>query len=270
MTTGAKRLEEGVKLIRVFYKSLLYLILLILFLLLNFLATLIFRDAKTRLFVTTKISTFLVKLSLTVLGINVKVVDEKKLRESKNFLAVSNHVSYIDVFSIASIMNCVFVASVDGIEEDFLLGLATRLSGGIFVDRKNRSRVQKDMEAIKRVLDLGYNVVLFPEATTSNGDSVKPFKSSFFASAINARADVVPMCVNYLELNGSPVTKTNRDNVFYYEQLEFFPHFFNLMKQEEVRLEINFLEKIEFAPKLSRKQLCENAYKQIVDAYKNL
>ena len=270
MTTTAKRLGEAVKLIRVFYKSILNLLLLILYLVLNSLATLIFRDIKTRLFFTTKISTFLVKLSLLVLGVNVKVVDEKRLREGKNFLAVSNHISYIDVFSIASIMNSVFVASVDGIEEDFLLGLATRLSGGIFVDRKNRSRVQEDMEAIKGVLDLGYNVVLFPETTTSNGDRVQPFKSSFFASAVNARADVVPICINYLELNGEPVTKGNRDNVLYYEHLEFFPHFFNLMKQGEVILEINFLEKIKFDPKVSRKRLCEDAYSQIVAVYKNL
>ena len=270
MTTIIKSWGEAVRLIRVFYKSLLYLVLLILFLLLNFLLSLILRDTKSRLYFTTRVTTFLVKLSLIVFNVNVRVVDEQKLRRRKNFLAVSNHVSYLDVFSIASIMNSVFVASVDGIERNTLMGVVTRLSGGIFVERKNRSRVREDMEAIKNVLDLGYNVVLFPEASTSNGDSVLPFKSSFFASAVYAEADIVPICINYKELNGGPITKTNRDNVYYYEHLEFFPHFFNMMKQSSITLEINYLKKIEFNPEKSRKELCEEAYGEIFAVFKNL
>ena len=270
MTMIKENLGEAVKLIRVFYKSLLYLVLLILFLLLNFLISLILRNTKSRLYFTTRITTFLVKLSLIIFNVNVRVVDEHRSRQGKNFLAVSNHVSYLDVFSIASVMNSVFVASVDGIERNTLLGTVTRLSGGIFVERKNRSRVQEDMEAIKDVLDLGYNVVLFPEASTSNGDSVLPFKSSFFESAVYAKADVVPICINYKELNGSPITRANRDNVYYYEHLEFFPHFFNLMKQKSITLEINYLKRIEFNPEKSRKELCDEAYREIFAVFKNL
>ncbi|MGI9534237.1 MAG: lysophospholipid acyltransferase family protein [Thermodesulfobacteriota bacterium] len=270
MTTTIKSSGEAVKLIRIIYKSILFTIILLLFLLLNFLISLIFRDTKTKLFFTTKVTTFLVKLSLIVFNVHVRVVDEQGYRKGKNFLAVSNHVSYLDVFSIASIMNSVFVASVDGTERDFLMGIATRLSGGIFVERKNRSRVREDMEAIKNVLDLGYNAVLFPEATTSNGDMVLPFKSSFFESAIYAKADVVPICVNYKDLNGGPVTKANRDNVYYYEDLEFFPHFFNMMKQKSITLEIKYLKKIEFDPKKNRKEMCEKAYKEIVAVFKKL
>ena len=270
MTTTIKSSGEAVKLIRVCYKSILFLIFLILFLILNFLVSLIFRETKSRLFYTTKVTTFLVKLSLIVFNVNVRVIDGERLRQGKNFLAVSNHVSYLDVFSIASIMNSVFVANADRIEQSTLLGTATKLSGGIFVERKNRSRVQQDMESIKNVLDLGYNVVLFPEATTSNGDSLLPFKSSFFESALYAKADVVPICINYRELNGGPITRENRDNVFYYEHLEFFPHFFNLLKQKSITLEIQYLKKIEFDPQKSRKQLCEEAYREIFAEFKKL
>ncbi|MGI9554213.1 MAG: lysophospholipid acyltransferase family protein [Thermodesulfobacteriota bacterium] len=270
MVSSVKNSGEAVKLIRVIYKSVLFTVVLILFLFLNFLISLILRDTKTKLFFTTKVTTFLVNLSLKVFNVNVKVVDEQRYRKGKNFLAVSNHVSYIDVFSIASIMNSVFVASVDGIERDLLMGMAARLSGGIFVERKNRSRVREDMKAIKNVLDLGYNVVLFPEATTSNGDSVLPFKSSFFASAIYAKADIVPVCINYKDLNGGPITRDNRDNVYYYEELEFFPHFFNMLKQKTITIEIRYLKKIEFDPKKNRKELCDETYKEIVAEFKKL
>lgn len=248
---------------RLVFKAVLYFVCVLIFFLSNSIVHTVVSDRKKRLLLSTRITTIIVKLSLIVLNIKVRVKDEKGFRQGKNFLAVSNHVSYIDVFSIASVMNSVFVASVDGVEDNFLMGNAARLSGGIFVERKSRNRVQEDMNAIKEVLDLGYNVVLFPEATTSNGDRVLPFRSSLFASAINARADVVTICINYIELNGGALTKENRDNVYFYGHLEFFPHFFNLLEQESITLEIDFISKIEFDPERSRKELCDMAYSEI-------
>ncbi len=262
--------EQITRKFRLVYKTPLYLISVLLFLLINFLIYLIVPGRKNKLFLSTKVTTFIVKLTLIILSINVRVKDENRLRGGKNFLAVSNHVSYVDVYSIASIMNSVFVASVDGVENDFIMGTATRLSGGIFVERKNRSRIKQDMNSIKEVLDLGYNVVLFPEATTSNGDRVLPFRSSLFASAINARADVVTISINYLELNGDPISKANRDNVYFYEHLKFFPHFFNLLQQKSITLEIDFMSKIEYNPNRSRKELCDMAYNEISGAFKKM
>ena len=229
-----------------------------------------FPAEKTNSFSLPGLTTFIVRVTLIILGVSVTVSDKNNFRAGKNFLAVSNHVSYIDVYSIASIMNSVFVASVDGVEKDLVMGTATKLSGGLFVERKNRSRVREDMNSIKEVLDLGYNVVLFPEAGTSNGDGVIPFKSSLFESAINARADVVTMSVNYTGLNGEPVTKENRDNVYFYGHLKFFPHFFNLLEQKSVSLNITYMSKIEFDPARSRKELCDMAYSEISTAFKKM
>lgn len=184
----------------------------------------------------------------------------------RGFLMVSNHVSYLDIFSIASVMNSVFVASVDGIERNFLMGTAAKLGGGIFVERKTRSRIKQDVEAIEKVLSSGYNVVLFPESTTSNGEKILPFRSSLFESAINAQADIIPAYIVYTELNGTPVNRTNRDNVFYYGGAEFFPHLFNMMKQRSIVLEIRFLDTIAYDPETTRKELCEKAYKRITEA----
>jgi len=262
--------EKILKKFRLIYKALLYLLCVILFLLINFIIYVVVPGKKNKLYLSTKVTTFIVRVTLIVLGVTVTVRDENSFRAGKNFLAVSNHVSYLDVYSIASIMNSVFVASVDGVEKDIVMGTATRLSGGLFVERKNRSRIREDMNSIKEVLDLGYNVVLFPEAGTSNGDGVVPFKSSLFESAINAKADVVTISVNYTGLNGKPVTKENRDNVYFYGHLKFFPHFFNLLEQKSVSLNINYMSKIEFDPGRSRKKLCDMAYSEISTAFKKM
>ncbi len=260
-------LNRTISLIRVLYKSFLFLIFFILFLLLNFIISLLFKNSASRFFYTTKITTFFLKLSLMVFNVSVTVVDETgSIKENKGFLMVSNHVSYLDIFAIASVMNSIFVASVDGIERSFLMGTAAKLGGGIFVERKSKLRIKQDVESMENVLDLGYNVVLFPETTTSNGENVLPFRSSLFASAINARADVVPVCIEYTKLNGVPVDRANRDNVFYYGNAKFFPHLFNMMRQLSIVLEIRFLDKIAYDPRVSRKELCKKTYRQIVEA----
>ena len=263
-------LEQAIKKFRLVYKAILYAICVLLFLLINFIIYILVPGKKNKLYYSTKVTSFIVKISLIVLGVQVTVEDKNSFRSGKNFLAISNHVSYLDIYSIASVMNSVFVASVDGVEKDIVMGTATKLSGGLFVERKNRSRVKEDMDSIKEILDLGYNVVLFPEAGTSNGDGVIPFKSSFFESAINANADVVTICINYTGLNGEPVTKENRDNVFFYGHLKFFPHFFNLLEQKSVSLNIKYMSKIEFDPGRSRKELCDMAYSEISGAFKKI
>ena len=259
--------EQTIKKFRLVYKAILYVICVLLFLLINLIIYVIVPGKKNKLFLSTRATTFIVRISLIVLGVHVTVKDKNNLRAGNSFLAVSNHVSYLDIYSIASIMNSVFVASVDGVEKDLLMGTATKLSGGLFVERKNRSRVREDINSIKEILDLGYNVVLFPEAGTSNGDGVIPFKSSFFESALNAKADVVTMSINYTGLNGEPVTKENRDSVYFYGHLKFFPHFFNLLEQKSVSLNINYMSKIEFDPDRSRKELCDKAYNEISGAF---
>ncbi len=255
---------------RLIVKAFLYLICVILFFLVNSVIYFLVPGKKNKLYYSTRATTFIVRMSIFVLGVHVTVEDNNNFRAGKNFLAVSNHVSYLDIYSIASVMNSVFVASVDGVEKDLLMGSATKISGGLFVERKTRSRIREDMDAIKEILDLGYNVVLFPEATTSNGDGVLPFRSSLFESAINAKADVVTMSINYTGLNGEPVTKENRDNVYYYEHLRFFPHFFNLLEQKSITLRIEYMSKIEFDPNRSRKELCEMAYNEISGAFKKM
>jgi len=262
--------EQTIKKFRLVYKAILYAICVLLFLLINLIIYVVVPGKKNKLFLSTRATTFIVRISLIVLGVHVTVKDKNNLRAGNSFLAVSNHVSYLDIYSIASIMNSVFVASVDGVEKDLLMGTATKLSGGLFVERKNRSRVREDIDSIKEILDLGYNVVLFPEARTSNGDGVLPFRSSFFESAIIAQADIVTMSINYTGLNGNPVTKENRDNIFYYEHLRFFPHFFNLLEQRYINLEIEYLSKIEYQPDRSRKELCDIAYNEISGAFKKM
>jgi 1-acyl-sn-glycerol-3-phosphate acyltransferase len=93
------------------------------------------------------------------------------------FFLVSNHLSYVDVFVLGSILDCVFIARSD-VRNWPVVGLLCRGVGTIFVDRDHRSDVVRVNDIIGKALSDGRGVVLFAEGTSTKGESVGPFKSS--------------------------------------------------------------------------------------------
>ncbi|MGB2692077.1 MAG: lysophospholipid acyltransferase family protein [Thermodesulfobacteriota bacterium] len=191
---------------------------------------------------------------------------DKYKRVNKNYMVVCNHLSYLDIFVIYSVLPSVFVANSE-LEEEFPLGAVTKYGGGIFVERRNRSRLIDDMDNISSVLDMGLNIVLFPEGTTSDGEAVTAFKAPFLKSAINTGANVLPLCINYNKIDGRPLDKENKNLIFYYGSITFFEHFFRLLKLKSIDVELEALEEIKVNPKMTRKELSQIAYDKISSAY---
>ena len=126
---------------------------------------------------------------------------------------------------IFSTVPAVFVANSE-LEDTFLLGSIIKYSGGVFVERRNRSRLLQDMQHIKNILHMGFNVVLFPEGTTSDGEEVKPFKTPFLDAAAGSGVDVLPLCVRYRKINGEDIDAGNGRLVYYYGDHYLFRAFF--------------------------------------------
>ncbi len=117
---------------------------------------------------------------------------------------------------------------------------------------------------------MGFNTVLFPEATTSNGESLLPFKAPFLKSAINTNKDVLPLCINYTKVNGVSINEENRDFIFYHEDIAFFVHFFRLLTRKSVEVDLEALKEIEVNPSMTRKELSRIAYEKISNAYSGI
>ncbi len=189
-------------------------------------------------------------------------------KKETNYLIVSNHLSYLDIFIIFSFVPSVFVANSE-LNEQFLLGTITRYAGGVFVERRNRVELSKEIELITNMLKEGFNVVLFPEATTSNGDALMPFKNPFLTCAIRANVDVLPICIKYRKIDGVDVNKSNRDLIYFYGDAKFFEHAFRLLSHTMVNADMIELQKIKVKPELTRKQLSNLSYEIINSAYHN-
>lgn len=255
-------------LIRILVKGPIFFLIVIGFFVVSFIADLLVRDRKKKLITFSHIASFSAKISLIVLGVKVRLKNMDRYKKTDlNYMIVCNHLSYVDIFVIYTAIPSVFIANSE-LEEEFPLGAITRYAGGIFVERRNRSRLLQDMNNISDVLELGLNTVLFPEATTSNGESILPFKAPFLKSAITTNKDVLPLCINYTKVNGVSINRENRDFIFYYEQeVAFFEHFFRLLTRKSVDVDLEALEEIEVNPSMTRKELSQIAYEKISSSY---
>lgn len=229
---------------------------------------LIVRDKQKKVYYCNNITSYLSRYALKALAINLRVKNEdNSFKNNQNYLILSNHLSYIDIFVLFSYFSAAFVASIDEVQQNIILGKATEYSGGIFVERRNRSNIKQELDSISETIERGLNVVLYPEGTTSNGDQVLPFKSSFLAVAERSDIEILPVCIKYKKINNSNINSENRDLIYYYGGMKFFPHFFRFLEVKSIDVELRILDVINSADHPSRKEISSLSYQAINNAY---
>lgn len=166
--------------------------------------------------------------------------NSKYLESTKSYLIVSNHLSYLDILAISTRFPSCFVTSVE-IKETPFLGTIVQMAGCLFVERRSRSSLGLEITNLKNALEKNINVCVFPEATSTNGESVLRFRRPLFESAIQSQKEVLPICLNYLTLDGVPLSLETRDSIFWYGEMDFLPHLWQLCQHDNMQLEITIL-----------------------------
>lgn len=208
------------------------------------------------------------RLFLKLFGVRVHCKHKERLQEKQQGrLLVANHVSYVDILVISSIAPSVFITSRE-LGGTLFLGLLARLGGSLFVERRKVAGLKKEIEMIARILKQNLPVVLFPEGTTSNGERVHAFKNALFDAAITAGVDVLPICLRYTSINGGPVTRENRDSVYYHGGTTFFSHIPRLLALRSIDVDILPLKIIRIHKNSGRKELAEASHAVIQEAYR--
>jgi 1-acyl-sn-glycerol-3-phosphate acyltransferase len=224
-------------------------------------------NKKTRRGAAIRNTSFFSRLMLVLLGVRVHVTHREQLQKGNGTrLIIANHVSYIDVLVISSLVPSVFITSME-LKNTAVLGVLARLGGSLFVERRKASGLKKEIDSIADVLGQGFLVVLFPEGTTSNGDHVMPFKNPLFDTAVVTCADIVPICLRYTRVDNERLSLQNRDAVFYYGGTTFFKHFPKLLSKKSIEVEVLPLQAIKGHAQYSRKDLAAMTHSAISDAY---
>jgi len=149
-------------------------------------------------------------------------------------LLVSNHLGYLDILVLASQQPMVFVAKSE-VRRWPLVGWLARLAGTIFIDRSNRSDVARLNAELAQLVEENIVVALFPEGTSSGGDTVLPFFSSLLAPAAENQWPVTPAGLAYELEDGSVEAE-----VCYWRDMSFVPHLLNLLTKRSVRARVNY------------------------------
>jgi 1-acyl-sn-glycerol-3-phosphate acyltransferase len=117
-------------------------------------------------------------------------------------MIVSNHVSWLDIWVLDSVVPVRFVAKSD-IRRWPLVGFLVSGAGTIFIERSKLQDTARTNRAIVEALTRGEHVAMFPEGATTDGTEVKPFHASLFQPALGAGARVVVVALRYVNPDGS-------------------------------------------------------------------
>ncbi len=93
---------------------------------------------------------------------------------------IANHVSWLDILSLAGASGTAFVAKHE-LSEVPVIGWLSRLNRTVFVKRENRLGVAEQINALREALEDNWSVTVFPEGTTTDGHSLLPFKTSMLS-----------------------------------------------------------------------------------------
>ena len=132
-----------------------------------------------------------------IVGARVKIVGTPLRRD---VFFISNHISWVDILSMAGASGTAFVAKQE-LSEVPVIGWLCGLNRTVFVKRENRMGVAEQINALREALQDNWSVTVFPEGTVTDGHSLLPFKSSMISVLEPPPAGVMvqPVVLDYGE-----------------------------------------------------------------------
>lgn len=127
-------------------------------------------------------------------GVELRVVGVENVDPNRSYVVMANHLSYVDIVALFVALPVVpgFLAKKELMRVPFLAA-ALRHGGHVVIDRSSRSRA---VEALDRAADQvreGRTVLIFPEGTRGDTDTVGRFKGGGFRLARKAHVPILPV-----------------------------------------------------------------------------
>jgi 1-acyl-sn-glycerol-3-phosphate acyltransferase len=193
---------------------------------------------------------------LTILAIRVRCEGGRPPHGRKGAMIAANHVSWADIFAIASVRHTRFIAKSE-IRDWPLAGWLAERSGTIFIRRARRHDTARIVALVHDALGEGECVGLFPEGTTTEGDRLLKFHSSLFEPAVANRALVYPVAVRYESPDGMPLR-----SAAYVGDLSFAQSLGLVIRTRETVARLAFAEPID-PDGLSRQEVATEAHRRV-------
>jgi 1-acyl-sn-glycerol-3-phosphate acyltransferase len=197
-----------------------------------------------------------------ILGLRVRAIGRPIA--ARPVLFASNHVSYLDITVLSSLLAASFIAKTE-VARWPLFGWLAKLQRSVFVDRRVRSTAQQ-RDSIAERLAAKDALILFPEGTSGDGNRVLPFKSALFSVADHPEVGplaVQPVSIAYTRLDGMPIGRALRPLFAWYGSMAMAPHLWTVLGLGTVEIVVEFHPPTTLAECGSRKMLARYCYDRV-------
>jgi len=167
-------------------------------------------------------------------------------------LWVANHISWLDIIALGSLLPCQFLAKGD-VAEWPVIGYLAKGIGTLFVKRGDAGQTTSTAEQMVWRLRQGKRLLLFPEGTTTNGEKLLRFHGKLFQPAQRAGVGVQAVALRY-------AGEANRLAPFIGDDA-FLPHLLTLLGADPLELRVNFCPLLPAG--LDRQEMAQAAHRQI-------
>ncbi|GEM_PF-65142 len=196
---------------------------------------------------------------LNVLNVRVSVAGDIPLQTIKQGLIVANHISWLDVYVMSSVLPMRFVAKAEVRNWPFIGWLCSRAQT-IFIERNKRSDTVRTNKLMVEHLLEGNAMAIFPEGTTSNGTQVKHFHASLLQPAIDAQIPIYPVGIHYHDKHNKP----NFDAA-YIDDMSFMESLWKILSSRDLHVRITTTQELATQAE-NRRLLALEAHRRVAQA----
>jgi 1-acyl-sn-glycerol-3-phosphate acyltransferase len=203
------------------------------------------------------------RLCCRIFGLEVAVTGTPSAAHPTLF--VSNHMSYLDITVLGSVIRGSFVAKAE-VARWPVFGWLAKLQRTVFVER-TRAKTAIQGTVMRNRLLAGDSLVLFPEGTSSDGNRTLRFKSGLLSVAdvtIDGQPIAVqPVSIAYAQLDGIPIGRAYRPYFAWYGDMILASHLWRMAGLGTVLVAVHFHPPTTVVACGSRKALAEAAHNAV-------
>ncbi len=193
---------------------------------------------------------------LSILHLRVQVSGAVPAEAGRGCIIAANHISWLDIFVVHTVCPARFVAKAE-IRRWPLLGWLCARAGTLFIERGRRHHTAKINEMMLKAIDAGDTIAVFPEGTTTSGETLKKFHSSLFQAAAQSGAMLVPAAIRYTDS-----LDRRCEAAAYVDDISLAQSIQRILAEPELRVALQFAPPIQATGK-SRRELTQQAEEAI-------
>ena len=140
-----------------------------------------------------KISQYWMKILILLFGLKI-ILKGNISKKARAF--VSNHISFLDIIVLNSLIPSNFIAKSE-IKSWPVIGHLAGKTGTIFINRGDVGDNDNVINLMKNYISKDKNIIFFPEGRIGDGVKIKKFHSKLFNSISNSDKNLQPVFIRY-------------------------------------------------------------------------